>query len=47
MAEALALLDPLMGKSVDRIRKSLDKPTEKDDPTWLFTRFDRDEVRLA
>ncbi|SEQ16164.1 hypothetical protein [Streptomyces radiopugnans] len=46
-AEALALLDPLMGKSVDRIRKSLDKPTEKDDPTWLFTRFDRDEVRLA
>lgn len=46
-AEALALLDPLMGKTVDRIRKSLDEPGEDNDPTWLFTRFDRDEVRLA
>ncbi|WP_101256469.1 hypothetical protein [Streptomyces barkulensis] len=46
-AEALALLDPLMGETVDRIRKSLDKPGEDNDPTWLFTRFDRDEVRLA
>ncbi|WP_051717028.1 hypothetical protein [Streptomyces megasporus] len=45
--EALTLLDPLMGDFVTDLRASLEKPTEENDPTTLFTRFDEDEVRLV
>lgn len=46
-SRALDLLDPLMGEFITEVRTSLEKPTEENDPVWLFTRFDRDEVRLA
>ncbi|GAA2392598.1 hypothetical protein GCM10010420_16490 [Streptomyces glaucosporus] len=45
--EALDLMDPLMGDFVTDARTSLEKPGEENDPTALFTRFDRDEVGLA
>ncbi|MTE22204.1 hypothetical protein F0L17_24510 [Streptomyces sp. TRM43335] len=45
--EALDLMDPLLGETVTELRKALAEPTVENDPKWMFTRFDRDEVRLA
>ncbi|GAA4067972.1 hypothetical protein [Streptomyces shaanxiensis] len=45
--EALALLDPLSKKYVDRLRAGLRRPTVENDPKWNFTRFDPDEIELV
>ncbi|MFD3732292.1 hypothetical protein [Streptomyces sp. NPDC058632] len=44
--KALALLDPLMGDYLTDLRAGLREPTVENDPVWLFTRFDPDEVEL-
>lgn len=44
---ALALLDPKMGKTFTSLRDSFAHPTEENDPTSLFTRFDKSEVDLV
>ncbi|MFD6321428.1 hypothetical protein ACFWOL_00840 [Streptomyces sp. NPDC058442] len=45
--KALALLDPLMGDHLAELRAGLRRPTVKNDPVWIFTRFDPDEVELV
>ncbi|WP_457460785.1 hypothetical protein [Streptomyces sp. TE5632] len=42
--KALALLDPLMGDYLAELRAGLRKPTVENDPVWVLTRFDPDEV---
>jgi hypothetical protein len=44
---ALALLDPRMGKTVTSLRDGFTHPTKDNDPTAVFTRFDRKEVELV
>ncbi|WP_406725947.1 hypothetical protein WJ438_16555 [Streptomyces sp. GD-15H] len=44
--KALALLDPLMKDYLADVRAGLRKPTVENDPVWMFTRFDPDEVEL-
>ncbi|MEU8585498.1 hypothetical protein AB0C59_00560 [Streptomyces sp. NPDC048664] len=44
---ALGVLDPQQPKLLPGLNRSLDAPTEKDDPLLLFTRFDPQEVRLV
>ncbi|MBL3665463.1 hypothetical protein JL475_05495 [Streptomyces sp. M2CJ-2] len=45
--KALALLDPLMGDYLAELRAGLRKPTVENDPVWIFTRFDPDDVELV
>ncbi|MEU6522076.1 hypothetical protein ABZ892_04335 [Streptomyces sp. NPDC046924] len=45
--KALALLDPLMGDYLAELRAGLRRPTVENDPVWIFTRFDPDEVELV
>ncbi|MGJ3560664.1 hypothetical protein ACR6C2_28260 [Streptomyces sp. INA 01156] len=45
--KALALLDPLMKDYLAELRAGLRKPTAENDPVWIFTRFDPDEVELV
>ncbi|WP_141665702.1 hypothetical protein [Streptomyces prasinus] len=44
--KALALIDPLAVDHLAEVRAGLRRPTEKNDPTWTFSRFDPDEVEL-
>lgn len=45
--KALALIDPLQKDYLADLRSALRHPTVKNDPTWTFTRFDRDKVELV
>ncbi|MEU3045700.1 hypothetical protein ABZ705_04050 [Streptomyces sp. NPDC006984] len=45
--KALALLDPRQKDGHGRLVEALAKPTEKNDPTYAFSRFDPEHVRLA
>ncbi|GAB2465839.1 hypothetical protein [Streptomyces incanus] len=45
--KALALIDPLAKEYLSELRAGLRKPTEQNDPTWTFSRFDPDEVELV
>lgn len=45
--KALALLDPLMKDYLAELRTGLRGPTVKNDPVWIFTRFDPEEVELV
>ncbi|MET9970465.1 hypothetical protein ABZZ80_32285 [Streptomyces sp. NPDC006356] len=44
---ALTLIDPLQKDYLADLRSALRHPTVKNDPTWTFTRFDRDKVELV
>ncbi|MFJ8533011.1 hypothetical protein [Streptomyces sp. NPDC093591] len=44
---ALALVDPLQQDYLSGLRSALRHPTVKNDPTWIFTRFDPDKVELV
>ncbi|WP_369171793.1 hypothetical protein AB5J49_29200 [Streptomyces sp. R28] len=45
--KALALVDPLQRDYLSDLRSALRHPTVKNDPTWIFTRFDPDKVELV
>ncbi|WP_431784299.1 hypothetical protein [Streptomyces chumphonensis] len=44
--EAVAMLDPIGRELVEQTRDSLASPSAEQDPLWLFSRFDTDEVKL-
>jgi hypothetical protein len=46
-AAALAVLDPKQSETLGRLKTSLATPTEQNDPTQLFSRFDPTKVRLV
>ncbi|MFI6286895.1 hypothetical protein ACIBCM_19460 [Streptomyces sp. NPDC051018] len=44
---ALKLLDPLQKDTHGMLERALRAPSEKEDPLWMFSRFDPEQVRLA
>ncbi|MCF6521533.1 hypothetical protein [Streptomyces sp. JJ36] len=46
-AEALSLVDPLQTGYLAELRSWVRNPSVENDPKWVFTRFDPDEVRLV